>query len=152
MKNSSDYPFDGTRPAQVVLDDFYDTVEDTMRLSTTSFPTWNRQTEDGVRQVTCSVSPDVSGQFFSITLRGGAVSDPVGVADAVQEEWKSRGWQLGPRFEDAQGAIPGVQISGVSPTGMDVVVRPSSVSTRISIESDCTADPAASVRPTPSSP
>ncbi|MCW1249229.1 hypothetical protein ODZ83_03320 [Acaricomes phytoseiuli] len=150
MTNSSDYPFDGTRSAQVVRTDFYDTIQDTVDLSGASFSEWDRADPRKVGRTTCSASPDVQGQLFSISLDGGVVSDPVGVADAVQEEWKSRGWQLGPRFDDLDVPNPAVQVSVTSATGIDVVFVASVAVSAIEVRSDCTADPAASVRPTPS--
>ncbi|MBT2532218.1 hypothetical protein J7E83_08785 [Arthrobacter sp. ISL-48] len=156
MTTDSEHPFDGTRTAEVVEKDFYDTIDDTIKQAGLAFPTWDRATEDGVMP-TCAAGRK-AGNKFSITLWGGSSPDPKAAVEKIKVYWKSKGWKIGNIFDETDAPNPGMQIGATSPTGILVVFGPTKNAigpqdkadwTMIQVESDCTLDPSLNGVPTP---
>jgi hypothetical protein len=150
-------PYNGTRTADTVRKDFYDTIDETIQQTGLAFPSWNRASEDGVMLTTCAVGSK-SGKEFSITLWGGSSPDPTAAVAKMKDYWKSKGWKIGNIFDETNAPNPGMQIAATSPTGILVVFNTTKNNSgtvddnkwsRISVESDCTLDPSLNGVPTP---
>ncbi|GAB3565581.1 hypothetical protein GCM10027405_23100 [Arthrobacter alkaliphilus] len=150
-------PYNGTRTADTVRKDFYDTIDDTVKQTGLTFPDWNRADPKRIGRVTCAVGSEL-GHHFSITLWGGASPDPKAAVEKIKDYWKSKGWKIGNVFDETNAPNPGMQIAGTSPTGILVVfntIKNNSGTvddnkwSRISVESDCTLDPSLNGVPTP---
>ncbi|MBT2532219.1 hypothetical protein J7E83_08790 [Arthrobacter sp. ISL-48] len=157
MRSDSEHPFDGTRTAEAVEKDFYDTIDDTIRETGLAFPTWDRATEDGVMLTTCAVGSKM-GNRFSITLDGGAIQDPKAAVEKIQAYWESKNWTIETIFDHTDAPNPGMQIAAKSPTGIEVVYNPIKNNTNpekttewsmLRAQSDCTLDPSLDGVPTP---
>ena len=46
MKSDAEHPYNGTRAAEAVRKDFYDTIDDTIKQTGLAVPSWNRATRN----------------------------------------------------------------------------------------------------------
>ncbi len=129
-------------------EDFYDTIEETVQQSGTTFPTWDRSNPKDVRRTSCYVGSKL-GNELSITLDGDSVEDPRAAVERIKTYWESQGWKLETLFDNTDRPVPSIQIAATSPTGIEVVVNASTGSSMIRVKSDCSLDPALNIRPTP---
>jgi hypothetical protein len=150
-------PYNGTRTATAVEKDFYDTIDDTIKQTGLTFPSWNRADPKRIRRVTCAVGSEL-GNHFSITLWGGASPDPKASVAKIKDYWKSKGWKIGNIFDETDAPNPAMKIAATSPTGILVVYSPGKNVTgpqtktdwtMLQVESDCTLDPSLNGVPTP---
>ncbi|NYE95565.1 hypothetical protein FHU41_001815 [Psychromicrobium silvestre] len=84
-----------TRPADIVLKDFANTIEDTVKHSGTTFPGWKGSNTDG-----------------------GSIADPKAAAAAMKANWESLGYVIGNIFNGTNRPVPGVQLNTTTPSGM----------------------------------
>ncbi|NYE94295.1 hypothetical protein FHU41_000516 [Psychromicrobium silvestre] len=141
-------PFNGTRPAKVVEKDFYDTIDDVVKHSGTKFPTWNRTKPKVILVDSCAVG-DHKGTKFSIYLEGGPVIDSDKAIATMKAHWESLDYTIGLYFPDMGANTTGRQLNATSPVGAEVQFTPAEDGSSISVESECTLDPAATERHAP---
>ncbi|NYE94296.1 hypothetical protein FHU41_000517 [Psychromicrobium silvestre] len=140
-------PFNGTRPAKVVKQDIYDTVEDVVKHSGAKFPTWNRANPPGLSVDYCVVD-DHEGTSYSVSLEGGPVTDSDKAIETMKAHWESLDYSIGTYFHDMGGNTTGRELNATSPAGAQIQFVPASGNgTLIYAESECTLDPSAKDRP-----
>ncbi|MGO4584111.1 hypothetical protein AB4Z38_09540 [Arthrobacter sp. 2RAF6] len=157
MTSDPDRPYNGTRTADTVRNDFYDTIDDTVKQTGLTFPDWNRADPKRISRDTCAIGSK-AGKQFSIDLRGGASPDPKAAVEKIRAYWESKNWTIESIIDHTDAPNPGMQIAATSPTGILVVYNPTKNNTNpgkttdwssISVESDCTLDPSLNGVPTP---
>ncbi len=105
MSSDSARPFDGTRAGDVMEKDFYDTIEETVQQSGTTFPTWDRSDPQRIGLTTCTIGSQL-GNYLTITLRGGSIDDPKSAADKIKAYWESHGWKIETVFDHSDAPKP----------------------------------------------
>jgi hypothetical protein len=150
-------PYNGTRTADTVRKDFYDTIDDTTKQTGLAFPDWNRAEPKRISRDTCAVGSN-AGHNFSIDLRGGASPDPKAAVEKIKDYWKSKNWTIETIIDHTDAPNPSMQIAATSPTGILVVYNAIKNNTNperttgwssLTVESDCTLDPSLNGVPTP---
>lgn len=140
-------PFNGTRPAEVVREDFYDTIDDIVKHSGTAFPSWNRADPKSIDRNDCQVGSS-QGHKLSRTLEGGPIVDPKEAVTAVRDHWEALGYTIGRVAFDPE-PHPGGDISARTPFGAFVEFLTSPNGSMIVVKSECTLDPSMSGVPAP---
>ncbi|NYE95564.1 hypothetical protein FHU41_001814 [Psychromicrobium silvestre] len=150
MTTDPSHPYNGTRPADVVRNDFYNTIEDTVKHSGTTFPTWNRKDPQQIDRNGCTIGSG-EGHNFSIQIDGGPVPDTTAAVEKMKTHWESIGYTI-----DGIVPWPGdnktIDLTGITPTGTRIIYSPSMGKSSIDVESECTLDPSLNGVPTPTTP
>ncbi|NYE93917.1 hypothetical protein FHU41_000138 [Psychromicrobium silvestre] len=137
------YPFDGTRSAKVVFQDFLDTMDDIVKHSGTTFADWDRQDVTGYVAEGCGVRNQEDGRLYGRQIVGGRVVNPDLAVQQMKAYWESKGYVIESIFTNMGGNTTGRQINATSPTGVSVQFTPGKTRSTINVQSDCTLDPLA---------
>ncbi|NYE95563.1 hypothetical protein FHU41_001813 [Psychromicrobium silvestre] len=150
MTTDPSHPFNGTRPANIVLKDFANIIDDTINHSGTTFPGWKGSNTDGILLYGCEVGSE-KGNGYATQIDGGPVPDTTAAVEKMKTYWESIGYTI-----DGIVPWPGdnkrIDLTGITPTGARIIYSPSMGKTGINIESECTLDPSLNGVPTPTTP
>ncbi|NYE96502.1 hypothetical protein FHU41_002752 [Psychromicrobium silvestre] len=142
-------PFNGTRPTKVVKQATYDTIEDIVKHSGAKFPTWNRADPPGLTFNSCEAGSQ-KGTSYYLWLEGSAITDPKASTKSMEAHWESQGYKIGNIFDETDKPSPGIDMYATTAEGAEVSFSPGTNGSSITIKSECTLDPTADDRPSPS--